>query len=301
MSTSSSQPLKGQTTLLDTFDPRKTREIHNLLPHPTTNRLIDSHPGTRTKPMRVLCLGQSRTGTMAIFTALQQLGYTPYHMAVAIGSPRTSLGLWREALNAKFHGKGKPWGRAEFDKILGDYDAVADVPAICFVEELVAAYPEAKVIVTQRDVDSWLRSMDATAGRVLRWPLWPVLAEFDPALAGPFWAHTQVVMPAHFRTVTDFSPSSPAREAFACHYALVEKTVPEERMLKFRVQEGWGPVCEFLGEQVPDTEFPRLNDAEQFIYAHSMMWWLAFGKMVGKVALGTAVAGGGVVLAYRWR
>ncbi|KAJ4257364.1 hypothetical protein NW762_008483 [Fusarium torreyae] len=292
---------KEQTTLLDTFDPRKTRELYNLKPHPKTGRLIDSYPVTRTKPMRVLCLGQSRTGTMAIFTALKQLGYTPYHMAVAIGSPKTNLGLWREALEAKFHGKGKPWGREEFDKILGGYDAVADVPAICFVEELVAAYPEAKVVLTQRDVDSWLRSMDSTGGRVLRWPLWPTLSKWDPALAGPFWEFAKKVMPANFRTMHDFSENSPARQAFFDHYELVRKTVPADRLLEFRVQQGWEPLCKFLGEPVPETEFPNLNDAKQFVFAHSMMWWIAFAKMVGKGSLMTAVAGIFASMAVFWK
>ncbi|KAH7120290.1 hypothetical protein B0J13DRAFT_457004 [Dactylonectria estremocensis] len=287
----------GQPTMLDTFDPRKIRELYNLRPHPQTGRLIDSYPRTRTRPMRVLCLGQSRTGTMALFTALQRLGYKPYHMTVAMGSPKTNLGLWCEALHAKFSGRGKPWGRAEFDKILGDYDAVADVPAICFVEELVAAYPEAKVVVSMRDVDSWLRSLDSTAGRVLQWPLWESLAAWDKALAGPFWEHAKVVMPANFRTMHDFSPTSPARQAFEDHYALLDRTVPAERMLKFRVQEGWEPLCSFLDVDVPESEFPRLNDAAQFILAHSMMWWIAFAKMAGKMCLVPAVVVAGVAVA----
>lgn len=32
-----------------------------------------------------------------------------------------------------------------------------DIPAALFVEELVEAYPDAKVILTVRDVDSWYK------------------------------------------------------------------------------------------------------------------------------------------------
>ncbi|RKL16637.1 hypothetical protein BFJ70_g15013 [Fusarium oxysporum] len=287
----SSPTANGETTLLDTFDSRETHEIYNIKPHPITGRLIDSYPVTRTKPMRVLCLGQSRTGTMPLFMALKQLGYTPYHMSTPLGSPKTNLGLWREALDAKFYGKGKLWGREEFDKILGPYDAVADLPAICFVEELVVAYPEAKVIVTQRDVDSWLRSMDSTGGRVLRWPLWNTLARWDTALAGPFWGFSKKVMPANFHTMTDFCDKSPARQAFHDHYNLVKRMVPSERMLEFKVQEGWGPLCKFLDKEIPGEEFPKLNDSKQFVLAHSLMWWVAFAKMVGKASFMTAVSG----------
>lgn len=299
--TSNTAAATADTSLIDTFDPRYIREVYNIKPHPETGRLIDNHPGRRTKPMRVLCLGQSRTGTMAIFTALKQLGYTPYHMSVAVSSPKTSLGLWCEALNAKYHGKGKPWGREEFDKILGDYDAVADVPCICFVEELVAAYPEAKVIVTQRDVDDWLRSMSTTAGVILKWPLWDTIAKWDPTLAGPFWEHALTIMPIHFKTLNDFSPTSDARQAFFEHYERIKRTVPEDRRLYFRVQEGWEPVCKFLDEPVPETGFPRVNDAKQFVFVHGMMWWIGFGKMVGKISLPFGIVGGGMMLATWWR
>ncbi|KAF5537856.1 hypothetical protein FMEXI_9678 [Fusarium mexicanum] len=280
------------------FSSPETHELCNIKPHPITGRLIDSYPVTRTKPMRVLCLGQSRTGTMALFMALKQLGYTPYHMSRSLISPKTNLDLWREALDAKFEGKGKRWGREEFDKILGPYDAVADLPAICFVEELVAAYPEAKVIVTQRDVDSWLRSMDSTGGQVLRWPLW---ARWDSALAGPFWEFSKKVMPANFQTMTDFSDKSPARQAFHDHYDLVKRIVPAERMLEFKIQEGWGPLCEFLDKEVPEEEFPKLNDSKQFVLAHSLMWWIAFAKMVGKASFMTAVSGVIASIFAMWR
>jgi hypothetical protein len=64
-------------------DMRNTRnaEVLTLSPHPVTGRLIDSHPGVRTRPMQVLILGASRTGTVSIMAALEQLGYNPYHMA----------------------------------------------------------------------------------------------------------------------------------------------------------------------------------------------------------------------------
>ncbi|CAJ2506016.1 Uu.00g001460.m01.CDS01 [Anthostomella pinea] len=299
LATASKQP-----TTLDTFHARLTKELYNLKPDPLTGRLIDSHPGTRTKPMRVLCLGMSRTGTMSLFTALQKLGYAPYHMAVAMGSPRTNLDCWSEGLNAKFNGRGKKWGKEEFDKLLGNYDAVADVPCIAFVEELVAAYPDAKVVLSTRDVDGWVKSMQSTAGKILAWN-WEWLAPWDPSLVRPFWDHAKVVMPAAFRVPgqsPDFvSPDSQARQAFADHYDLVRRVVPKERLLEYRVQEGWQPLCDFLDAEVPGEEYPRVNDASQFIVAHHIMWTLAFGKMVGKIALMGVLPLAGVAAAAWWQ
>lgn len=80
--------------------------------------------------------------------------------------------MWLQALRAKYDGVGKPFGRVEFDQLLGhcqvsplyfttgtcfseDAQAITDFPAICFSEELIEAYPEAQVILTAREVDDW--------------------------------------------------------------------------------------------------------------------------------------------------
>lgn len=62
--------------------------------------------------------------------------------------------MWMDALTAKFDGKGS-FGREEWDALLGHCQAVSDWPAVAFAPELIAAYPDAKVILTTRDVDSW--------------------------------------------------------------------------------------------------------------------------------------------------
>lgn len=230
-------------------------------------------------------LGLSRTGTMSLFAAMEELGYTPYHMSKAIQSPKSNLDVWREAIDAKFNGKGEKWGREEFDKILGNYDSVADVPCATFAEELVEAYPEAKVVLNYRDVDKWLESMDTSAGVVLRWESWDWISSWDPALAEPWWKFAKVVMPATYGTVGDFSSTSPARKKFLDHYERVREVTPADRLLEYRVQEGWGPLCEFLDVSVPEGDFPRINDKKQFVVAHQLMWYLAFGKMLFKVSI----------------
>lgn len=287
---------KGKGNLIDTFDPRKQHDVlKSLRPHPTTGRLIDAHPGTRSKPMRVICLGMSRTGTMSLYTALQRLGYKPYHMAVAMKSPESSLGLWTEALQAKFEGKGPKWGRAEFDRLLGDYDGILDVPGCVFVDEFREAYPEAKFVLTTRDVDAWLRSMQATAGTVLAWPTWKYVAPWDGSLGGPWWRFANVVMPAAYGTVYDFhSPDTPAQRKFAEHNELVRRVIPQDRLLEFQVKQGWKPLCEFLGDDVPEEVFPWINDQREFVWIHGMMWMISFSKMAAKIGGTVAVP----VIAY---
>jgi len=52
--------------------------------------------------------------------------------------------------------------------------------------------------------------------------------------------------------------------AFNAHEADVKATIPADRLLVFDVREGWGPLCEFLGRPVPETDFPRTNSKEEF-------------------------------------
>lgn len=91
----------------------------------------------------------------ALRKALERLGYVKcYHMmAASVENPPDCL-MWHDALLAKYDGVGE-FGRKEWDQLLGDCQAVCDWPACAFAKELIEAYPNAKVILTTRDVDSW--------------------------------------------------------------------------------------------------------------------------------------------------
>ena len=81
---------------------------------------VDPHTRSRKVPMRVLCLGLPRKGTASMQTALQMLGYNKtYHMLVVLYNPPDAR-MWLEAADAEFHGKGKPFGREQWDQLLGD-------------------------------------------------------------------------------------------------------------------------------------------------------------------------------------
>lgn len=63
------------------------------------------------------------------------------------------------------------------------------------------------------------------------------------------------------------------KRVFQEHYDRVRSLVPKERLLEYRIEEGWGPLCEFLCEDVPDNEdFPRGNSSEDFQDAVRLIW-----------------------------
>lgn len=48
------------------------------------------------------------------------------------------------------------------------------------------------------------------------------------------------------------------------HSAMVRGAVPKENLLEWSVEEGWGPLCQFLDKPVPSVPFPKANAGEGF-------------------------------------
>ena len=103
--------------------------ITTILGTPSTKfRPVDFlHARHRDRPMRVLCLSYSRTGTLDMSIALETLGFRAYHLAEVSQNP-THFPCWKQAQEAKYFGEGKPWGKEEFEKMLAGHD----VRAFCF-------------------------------------------------------------------------------------------------------------------------------------------------------------------------
>jgi hypothetical protein len=63
-----------------------------------------------------------------------------------------------------------------------------------------------------------------------------------------------------------FEDKDYAIAVFLRHIEEVKRLVPAEKLLVYDVKEGWGPLCTFLGVEVPvDTPFPHLNDRVEFL------------------------------------
>ena len=53
-------------------------------------------------------------------------------------------------------------------------------------------------------------------------------------------------------------------KGFIAHNDAVKATIPKDRLLVYSVREGWDPLCEFLGVDVPEGDFPNTNNREEF-------------------------------------
>ncbi|KAH8687909.1 NAD dependent epimerase/dehydratase [Tricladium varicosporioides] len=265
-----------------------------------SKRLIDAVPAPQNpKEVKLLALGMSRTGTMSLKAALIKLGYTPYHASEAVkGWDKGHLHLWDEALRAKYKGEGKPWGKEEFNKMLADYDVVTDIPCIAFVDELIAAYPHAKVMLTNRDVETWISSMNKSFYTVLGWRTLPTLAAWDTALFQPYFSLLHIIL--NNWTQGNWQDRGALRQGFKDHYEHVRAIVPKENLLEFRSQDGWGPLCEFLGKEVPEGPYPRVNDGEEVVRLHKMVYWWRLVTVVVKNLGIVGMVGAPVVVGWWW-
>lgn len=141
---------------------------------------------------------------------------------------------------------------------------MTDTPAICFASELITAYPEAKVVLVERGVESWYRSFEGIINSYYM-RINDIMEMLDPQLIGPtarLFAYVFRDRKGFFRTRSKQELQQNAKLVYREHYAHVRAITPKEKLLNFQLKEGWGPLREFLGKDVPGVPFPRLHEGD---------------------------------------
>ncbi|CAG8954636.1 hypothetical protein HYFRA_00004556 [Hymenoscyphus fraxineus] len=223
------------------------------------SREIDKIVATKPRPleMQVLCLGLS-----PMYTALNKLGYRSYHMLEApkpYNKRYRHINCWREALNFKVHGIGQKYSPEDFDKLLQEYSAVTDMPCVNFAAELVAAFPNAKVVLTQREPSSWVKSVETSIYSILGWRIWPFLIWLDPEGLGALHDCLQLGL-ADWTSPKPWTDRNALARYMPDHIKHIRSLIAPENLLEFHPRDGWEPLCKFLGKaSVPDEPFPYVN------------------------------------------
>lgn len=154
--------------------------------------------------------------------------------------------------------------------------AVIDVPCCLFVDELMAAYPKAKIILNVRDAHKWLHSMQKSLFTVFNWPSWSILRYTDPNLTGRHREHDELI----WRVFCGNDQGEKCRQAFINHNYYVQSIVPPEKLLTYEVGEGWEPLCRFLDVPAPHNPFPFINSSDQFLAAFASLWRLSLRRSI---------------------
>ncbi|KAF2469561.1 uncharacterized protein BDR25DRAFT_288466 [Lindgomyces ingoldianus] len=253
-------------------------------------RLIDRLPDAKNPlEMQILILGMPRTGISSLCLSLNILGYKTFHGSMMNLIPSVCPS-WQEALTAHYNGGIERHGHRECEKLLRDYNVSCNHPDTCVWEDLVKAYPKAKIILTNSNPDKWMRLAQEPADEGIKWKsLWGWVAPWDPVPRA--WWKYHKLQPKFQKTV---SPNG-KRQTNPGQYESIRKAVPKERLLEFDVKNGWQPLCEFLGKGVPREDFPHVNDREGFTMARTQRWWRAFHSMVSTLLPSLAMCVGGAL------
>jgi len=213
--------------------------------------------------IRVIGAGLARTGTMSMKAALEELGFKGcYHMIDLLGNPG-QVHYWEAASR----GEDVDW-----DALFEGYQATVDYPGCRYYQQLMERYPDAKVVLTVRDPEKWYESTRDTIYQVML----RTFGEDGQARNAPGYPSDPQLVLRVMEMIRrdmwegDFAGRFEDREFiidfFNRHVAHVKAHVPADRLLVFEVQQGWEPLCEFLGVPIPqDKPFPRLNDREAFM------------------------------------
>ncbi len=121
---------------------------------------------------------------------------------------------------------------------------------------MISAYPDAAIILSTRPEDAWHKSMMTTlVHHHTRRPL-NDLSPMAP-LAKKYHQHCWG---------DDFAANGIS--LFRSHNEAIREASKGRKFLEYEVGSGWAPLCEFLGVEIPDGEFPRSDD------------WVEYKKMV---------------------
>ena len=196
--------------------------------------------------MKIIGAGMSKTGTTSLAQALRILGFNVYDFDEQMTIHR------KQWFDLYFSGV-----EPDFAAMYGaDVDAITDSPSVLWFEEILKSFPDAKVVLTVRDsCDVWLHShLNHLARDRVVFPRWyrvfPSARErmdfLSAVRSATYGSENPTLLPLY-------------RKKYREHNERVQAVVPADQLLVFNVKQGWLPLCEFLGCEVPSQQFPRCN------------------------------------------
>ncbi|HEY2726210.1 MAG TPA: sulfotransferase [Parafilimonas sp.] len=210
--------------------------------------------------LQVIGSGVGRTGTHSLKLALEQLGFEKcYHM----------MELFQHSEGLTYFQKAERGETVDWDKLFEGYKSAVDYPVARYYKQLIAAYPNAKIIHTIREAESWYQSAIETIfwatkpspGRILSMLL---KMPFNATLRKrfPILKYDGLLMDNIFG-----KDLKNKQEVIRRYNAINEETLnylPKDRSLVYEVKQGWQPLCNFLNVPVPLKPFPRSNVRDEF-------------------------------------
>jgi hypothetical protein len=178
----------------------------------------------RTMSGKIFGIGLSKTGTTSLHQAFKELGFLSKHF------PKVP-----EIFSGQF-------------RCLDKYDAASDVSIVPYYPQLDAAYSGSKFILTVRNIEDWLQSMERW-WRGERKPS-EYMIEVRLAVYGIHTFHADRL-----------------KYVYEKHVAEVKKYFADRPgdllTINICAGEGWDMLCPFLNKPMPGTSFPFVVPGSQ--------------------------------------
>ncbi len=203
--------------------------------------------------LKVVGAGFGRTGTLSLKFALEKLGYDKCYHMMEVGNHDDHFKQWLELSRG---------GEMDWVTLFEGYQASVDWPSCNWWREQLAAFPDAKVILSRRDPQKWYTSVMNTIYQVSVGNRAKAEKEGDAqAKAAAQWAF-EVIWGRVFDDRMDDKEHVIA--CYEAHNQAVIDEVPADALLVYEPGDGWAPLCEFLDVPIPDEDYPRVNSTEEF-------------------------------------
>jgi hypothetical protein len=219
--------------------------------------------------LKVIGAGMSRTGTNTLKKALEILLQAEvYHADVWLGK-LDHIDRWKDYFAARIENKKIDFN---WNEMYGSYEAATDQPTALLWKELMEEYPNAKVILTIRDEESWFQSYCNSCNKS------KILAKSDQTFYNrmgeatmrfhAFWMNS--IEPSYFEPFMGDNDMCHYKDMFMTRYKKhneeVIQGVPKEKLLVMNIADGqnnsWEELCTFLNLPIPSVPFPHTNKGD---------------------------------------
>jgi hypothetical protein len=184
--------------------------------------------------MKIFGVGANRSGTATLTEVLEVLGYKISHWD-------HHFEISRDLINNKF----------DFE-FLTEYDGATDLPIPSIYKNLDQTYPNSKFILTKRDPEDWIKSIENHITRDVGLEI-PVFEHF--LMYGDYFFNKKLYL-----------------KRYNEHNASVEKYFKNRKedllVIDLTKVNKWQPFCEFLDLEIPSTKFPHKNKTQNY----NMAW-----------------------------
>ena len=224
---------------------------------------VDPNKNAEETTLHVIGCGIGRTGTTSLKKAFEILYGKPcFHMTEVFKTK--SFDFWARAGNRK-----EKISPEEYKKVLNGYIGVADNPASMLWEELLEVYPDAKLVMYERDPEAWYKSVKETvmclAPYTSYWGVRVIMNTVNRPM-GRLLRSTWGAWCGDYNLVArkDFETNKALLIDYYLKYnERVKARCPADKLLLFNIKDGWAPLCAHLNLPIPDEPFPHENDTQE--------------------------------------